>query len=92
MKNLRRRIERIEKHLLIEPILLVMPGGSTERLSGDPNYLLGLMMHFLDGDQVPEMDLIAGSVRSEEPGGAHMVDMVRVLYGAAKKRNVVCNN
>jgi hypothetical protein len=86
MKYLRRRLERIEKRLLTEPILLEMPNGSTERLPGDPNFVLNFMMRWLDGEQVPEVDLIARSASSNEPGGAHMVDMVRLLHSATKRQ------
>ena len=86
MKYLRRRLERLEKQLFTEPIVLQMPNGGTERLPGEPNYVLHLMMRCLEGEQMPEMDLIARSISSIEPGGAHMIDMVRLLYDATTKQ------
>ena len=86
MKSLLRRIEKLEKRLISEPVLLGMPDGSTERLLGDPNYMLDLMLGLLNGEEVPEIELIAQSISSAEPGSAHMVDMARLLYGAMKKQ------
>lgn len=67
------------------PILLQMPDGSTERILGDANYVLDLMICTLNGETVPEIELFARSTSSEEPSGAHMVDMARLLYGATKR-------
>jgi hypothetical protein len=86
MKNLLRRLDRLEKQLIRAPILLIMSDGSTERLLGDANYMLDLMIDTLDGKISPELELIAHSMSSEEPGGAHMVDMARLLYGARKRQ------
>ena len=33
----------------------------------------------LRGDRVPEMELIARSISSIEPGGAHMIDLARAF-------------
>ena len=86
MKTLLRRLERLEKRIISAPILLQMTDGSTERICGDANYVLDLMISTLHGETVPEIELIAQSISSEEPGGAHMVDMARLLYGATKRQ------
>jgi hypothetical protein len=86
MKTLLRRLERLEKRLVSEPILLQMPDGRTERLRGDANYVLDLMICALNGETVPEIELIAQSVSSDEPSGGHMVDVARLLYGATKRQ------
>ena len=86
MRGLLRRIEKLEKRLLQEPILLEMPNGSTETILADPNYFLDLMMRSLDGEQVPEMEVIARSIRSAEPGGGHLVDAARLLWGARRRQ------
>jgi hypothetical protein len=78
--NLRRRLEALEKGLVSsEPIVLLMPDGRTETLPGRNDYVLGLLSRALGGDRTPEMDLVARSVSSTEPGGAHMIDLVRAL-------------
>jgi hypothetical protein len=82
MKNLVRRVERLEKRLVSAPILLHMPDGNTVRILGDASYVLDVMISALNGAAVPELELIARSTSSDEPSGAHMVDIARLLYGA----------
>jgi len=77
--NLRRRLEALEKDLSSEPIVLLMPDGRTETLPGHNDYVLNLLGQALGGDRTPEMELIARSQSSTEPGGAHMIDLVRAL-------------
>lgn len=77
--NLRRRLEALEQNLSSEPILLLMPDGRTETLPGHNDYVLDLFSRALRGDRTPEMEVIAQSKSSREPGGAHMVDLVRAL-------------
>jgi hypothetical protein len=85
MKRLRRRIELLEKRIISQPIVLELPDGSTRSLPGHPGYVLDLMMRSFQNHDVPELDLIANSISSVEPRGAHMVELAR-LYAAAKKR------
>jgi hypothetical protein len=78
--NLRRRLEALEKGpSSVEPVVLLMPDGSTETLSGHNDYVLDLLGCALGEDRTPEMELIARSVSSTEPGDAHMIDLVRAL-------------
>ena len=84
MKKLFRRIEKLEKQLLRDPILLEMPDGSPERILADSNYMLDFMIACLNGIVVPEMELIAQSIGSAEPQSAQMVDMARLVYRAMK--------
>jgi hypothetical protein len=56
-----------------------MPGGRTETLPGHNDYVLNLLSRAVRGDRTPEMELIARSQSSTEPGGAHMIDLVRAL-------------
>jgi hypothetical protein len=77
--NLRRRLEALEEQLTSEPVLLLMPDGRTETLPGHNDYVLNLLSRAVRGDRTLEMELVARSVSSIEPGGAHMVDLVRAL-------------
>jgi hypothetical protein len=77
--NLRRRLEALEQDFTSEPILLLMPDGRTETLPGHNDYVLNLLGRAVGEDRTPEMDLVARSVGSTEPGGAHMIDLVRAL-------------
>jgi hypothetical protein len=74
--NLRRRLEALEQHLSSEPIVLLMPDGRRETLRGD---VLDLFSRALREDRTPEIELIAQSVGSVEPGGGHMMDLARAL-------------
>lgn len=42
--NLRRRIAALEKRLIVEPVLLVMPDDSTASIPGRGEYLLNLLV------------------------------------------------
>ena len=77
--NLRRRLEALEQDLRSEPIALLMPDGRTETLPGHNDYVLNLLSRAVRGDRTPEMELVARSVSSIEPDGAHMIDLVRAL-------------
>jgi hypothetical protein len=78
-RNLRRRLDMLEKQIIDEPILLKMPDDSIEILEARRGYMFDLFSRACDGDRTPEMELIAQSVGSIEPDGAHMVDLVRVF-------------
>jgi hypothetical protein len=76
--NLRQRLGALERdHSSAEPIILHLPDGRTEALpSRDAVGLLGCALR---GERTPEMELIARSVSSSEPDGAHMIDLARAL-------------
>ena len=73
-----RRLEALEKGIgSIERIVLLMPDGHTETLRGhNARSLLG---RALRDARTPEMELVARSVSSTEPDGAHMIDLARAL-------------
>jgi len=79
MRNIRSRLESLEEQITSEPIMLLMPGSRTEVLPGHNDYVLNLLWRAIRGDRTPEMELIARSESSTEPGGAHMIDLVRAL-------------
>jgi len=80
--NLRRRLEALENQLTSEPIILLMPDGRTETLPGRGEYMLNLFARACGGERTPEMKLIAESISSTEPDGAHMIDLVRALLNS----------
>jgi hypothetical protein len=77
MKNLRRRLELLEKQTSNEPIVLLMADSRTVTLPSRD--VLGLLGRAVRGERTPEMELIARSISSREPDGAHMIDLVRAL-------------
>jgi hypothetical protein len=80
--NLRRRLEALEKGVTTEPIVLHMPDGRTETLRGD---VIDLFSRARDGDRTPEIELIAQSISSTEPDGAHMIDLARALLNGPRQ-------
>ena len=89
--NLRRRLAALEKRLITEPTLLMMPDGSTARIPGRGEYLLKLFVVAARGanispEQAAELDLIRRSTESIEPGGGRIVELIRCfLLGPAKE-------
>lgn len=72
--GLRRRLEALEKGpSSVEAIVLLMADGSTKTLPGHD--MVGLLGRAFWGDRTPQMELIARSVTSYEPDGAHMIDL-----------------
>jgi hypothetical protein len=85
MRNLRRRLELLEKQLTREPIVMQMPDGRSETLQGRGDYVLDLLSRACRGDRTPEMELIAQSMRSIEPDGAHMLDLMRAFLNGPRR-------
>jgi len=77
--NLRRRLEALEQDLSSEPTVLLMPDGRVETLPGHNDYVLNLLSRAVRGARTPEIELIAQSISSVEPGGGHMMDLARAL-------------
>jgi hypothetical protein len=77
MVNLHRRLQALEKRLVSEPIRLQMPDGRVVTLpcdcAGD------LLLQACRGARTPEIELLAQSISSTEPGGGHLVDLARAL-------------
>jgi len=89
--NLHRRIATLEKSLISEPTLLVMPDGSTATIPGHCTYLVNLYWSAVSGvgispKQAAELDLIRKSTNAVEPGGSRIVEMIRCfLLGPAEE-------
>jgi hypothetical protein len=79
-RPLHRRIESLEKQHLRDPIILQMPDGRIVTLPNRGGYLFNLALRVLAGDRTPEMELIAQSTSSFEPGGGHMLDIIRAFW------------
>jgi hypothetical protein len=89
--NLRRRLAALEKRLISEPTLLMMPDGSTARIPGRGEYLLKLFVVATRGanispEQATELDLIRLSTTAIEPSGGRLVELIRCcLLGPGKE-------
>jgi hypothetical protein len=79
-RQLHRRLESLEKRHIRDPILLQMPDGRIVTLPNRGGYLFNLVLRVLAGDRTHEMALIAQSTSSFEPGGGHMLDIIRAFW------------
>jgi hypothetical protein len=79
--NLRRRIAALERRLISEPILLMMPDDSTASISGHSD-LLNLLVVAAGGanissEHAARPDLIRRSTDAIEPGGGRLIELIR---------------
>jgi len=79
---LRRRLAALERRLISEPTLLIMPDGSTASIPGRGDYLLTLLAVAAGGanispEQAAQLDLIRRSNSAIEPSGGRLVELVR---------------
>jgi hypothetical protein len=80
--KLNKRLEALEAALINEPTLLRMPDSSVASIPGRGDHLLRLFDVAIGGEaisreQAAELDLIRQSTGSREPGGGHMVNLIR---------------
>jgi hypothetical protein len=80
MRNRNKRLELIEKQLISEPIVLLMPDGRTEMLPGHNDYVLNAWVRGPwrpdagDGTDRPEPKLYRAGRRSHDRPGAGAVE------------------
>ena len=77
--NLKRRVETLERRLICDPATLFFADGTSAQIGGRGDYIVKLFAAAVRGERSPQMELVARSVRSEEPGGGHMLDLARAL-------------
>ena len=77
--TLKRRVETLERRLICDPTTLFFADGTSTQITGRGDYILNLFAAAVRGERTPHMELISRSVRSEEPGGGHMLDLARAL-------------
>ncbi len=88
--KLHQRLERLEKQFISEPTILFMPDGKVVSLTGPNDYLLTLLGVAREPEratpkQSQHLDQIQKCTGSSEPGGAHLVDLIRCFqHGPAK--------
>jgi hypothetical protein len=81
--NLNRRIAALERELAVsEPATLTMPDGRVVTLTGGGKHIVRLLGVVFEGStpaQAAQLDSIRESTGSKEPGGGHLVDLIRSL-------------
>ena len=79
--NLRRRIAALERRLIVEPVLLMMPDGSTASIPGYCDLLNLLVVAARGANISPEhaaqLDLIRRSTDAIEAGGGRLIEVIR---------------
>jgi hypothetical protein len=84
--NLERRLRALEAKLITEPVVLQFANGSMRELHGPGDFVLLLFRGISGGDLNPthaaQLDLIRHCVHSEEPGGGHMIELLKCLLHA----------
>jgi hypothetical protein len=86
--RLGRRIRALETRMVANPVILYFADGSTRVLHGRKYFLLDLLRSIsgenLSSGQAAQLDLIYQSVAAHEPGGGHMVELLRALHAPAE--------
>ena len=84
--NFERRIRALEAKLITEPVVLHFADGSKRELHGPGDFVLRLFQGIsgadLNSTHAAQLDLIRRSVHSEEPGGGHMIELLKCLLHA----------
>ena len=80
------RIRALEAALLTDPVILYFADGSMRELAGGGYHIYELFIDFLQGTLSPErkeqVEWIRLCTSSLQPGGGHMVDLLRcMLHG-----------
>ena len=83
--KLHKRLERLEKQFISEPTVLTMLDGRTETIEGPKKHLFDLFGIAVGRkpetpQQSKHLDLIAECVRSKEPGGARMAELIQCFF------------
>jgi len=73
-------LEALESEFSSEPIVLTMRDGRTLTLRGDRAG--DLLAGSIRGPRTPEIELVAQSISSTEPGGGHLIDLSRAILNS----------
>jgi len=85
--RLEKRIRALEARLIADPVILQFANGGMKEICGPGDFVLDLFRAALGGtdlnsQQAAQLDLIRESVTAEEPGGGHMVELLRALLNS----------
>jgi hypothetical protein len=86
--RLEERIRALEDRMLSRPVILHFADGSTRELRGPCGFLLklfaGLSGEELDPEQAEQFELVRRCTSAEDPGGGHLVQMLKALMEPAE--------
>jgi len=85
--KLEKRLRALERRMLSDPVVLFFADGTTQELHGTKDFLLRLSSDLcrgvnLSAEQTAQLDMIRDSVAAQEPGGGHMIEVVRCALNA----------
>lgn len=85
--NFEKRLRALEARLTTEPVVLYFADGSKRELHGPGDLVVRLFRGVfgsadLGPAQTEQLDLIRESVSAEEPGGGHMIELLKCLLHA----------
>ncbi len=85
--NFEKRLRALEARLITGPLILHMADGGTRTFSGGRDLLVRLLRGVCRGADLgtehrEQLNLVRQCVRSEEPDGAHMVQLIQCLLHA----------
>jgi hypothetical protein len=82
-----KRIRALEACMITDPVILHFADGNITEIRGQGDFLRDLFAKAcsraeLSPVQTAQLDLIRKSVRSEEPGGGHMIELLNSILDA----------
>ena len=87
--RLEKRIRALEARLVSDPVILHFADGSTKEIRGRGDFLLDLFCGACSGADLGsvrgnQLELIRQSIAAQEPGGGHMVELLRSLLNSPR--------
>ena len=77
--NVKNRLRALERVTVTGNVILHMADGSTVQIGGRGDYPMTLVAAAIRGERSREMNLLAASVRCEEPSGGHLAELARAI-------------
>ena len=78
--KLNQRLEVLEREIINGPIVLMMSDGRTKTLPG--NQVTCLLARLVRNERTRDIELVARSISSSEPGGGHLIDLARAILNS----------
>jgi hypothetical protein len=79
--RIEKRVRALEDRMIADPVVLLFADGSTTEIPGGDSLVNLVFDTCLDGDltstQTKQLELVRRCLGSTEPGGGHMIDLVR---------------
>jgi hypothetical protein len=80
--SIEKRVRALERRFTADPVVLYFADGSAREICGPRDFVLRLLTAAawrgdLSPGQKEQLDLIRASVGSVEPGGGHLIELVR---------------